>query len=65
MNVKELKDLLAKIPDNMDVRVSQTNTEFDSSECENGNIRNILFQSPDVPKKEWPTIKCFVLSDQF
>jgi len=61
MTVKELKALLNKFPDHMDVLIEQTNTEFQFSLLEKAEIRNVTFSDGKLKAKD----NCIVLTDEF
>lgn len=63
MNVKELKQKLENVPDNMDVFIMQTVDEYGHSLAEHAYVKEIEFKAPEIPKKEWATEKCFVIDD--
>lgn len=43
MTVKELKELLKDAPDNMDVFIQQTNTEYPLSLCDKAEVKRVPF----------------------
>ncbi|KQC02079.1 hypothetical protein [Pedobacter sp. Hv1] len=69
MNVGQLEEIFRNIKDkSMDVMLDQFDDQFDD-ECRYGMaqkafVKGVQFQAPDVPKKEWPTIDCLVITDK-
>nr|WP_199083392.1 hypothetical protein [Pedobacter sp. ASV19] len=65
MTIKELKAKIADLPDNMDVMVEQTNEEGRYGMSQTVEVRSVQFSDPEVPKKDWATEKCLIISDEF
>lgn len=63
MNIKQLKQIISSLPDDMDVMISQSNDESIYSMSDQASVQGVQFQDPDIPKKEWPTIECLVITD--
>lgn len=64
MTIKELKQAINDLPDNMDVMVYQTNDEYGFSLSETAQVQPVQFQDEEVPEDEWPTVDCLVISDE-
>lgn len=63
MTVKDLKQKLEGIPDDMDVMIMQVNDEYQYSMGEEAGVSSITFQDPDIPEDEWCDVDCFVITD--
>lgn len=65
MNVAQLEEILKTIDDKtMDVMLDVFNDECRYSLAENAEIKGVQFQADGIQKKEWPTIECFVITDE-
>lgn len=64
MTIKELKQKISDLPDNMDVMLSQYNDECHYSMSETAEVMDVEFQDPDMHPKDWATEKCFVITDE-
>lgn len=60
MNIKELKEKIANIPDHMDVFIRQVNDEFACAYVNSAEVKSVKF----IGEKEEPHDDCFVLSDE-
>lgn len=61
MLVKELRKRLEELPDNMDVFIEQTNTEFALSLVNKAEVKTVRFMdAKEVHAKD----ECFVISDE-
>lgn len=65
MTLGELRKLTAHLPDSIDVMIEQTNDESRYGMSQQAEVRKVLFGDEYIPKKEWPTIKCLIISDEF
>jgi len=65
MNVKELKALIADLPDGMDVMVEQTDDESRYNMCQRAQVRDVTFGAPEIPRKQWAKVTCLVISDEY
>lgn len=64
MTVKELKKALENAPEDMDVMIHQVDDETTHNIAESAAVEDVLFSSDDIPRKQWATEKCFVITDQ-
>lgn len=68
MTVKELKQKLENIPDNMDVMVMQTVDEFGFSLCEVAEVREVTFVEDESDLGDEGALHaktdCFVITDE-
>lgn len=65
MTIKQLKEAIKDLPDNMDVMIHQTWDESPMSMVEQITVQDVTFGSEDIDEKEWATEKCLVLTDDF
>lgn len=61
----ELIKKLQTLPENMEVMFTQTNDESEYSMVNSADIQALTFSSSDVPRNEWATENCIVISDEF
>ena len=59
MNVKELKEKIKDLPDNMDVFIEQTNTGFETSLAEQVKVTCIVFTDDELKGEE----DCLLIRD--
>lgn len=59
MNVKELKEKIKDLPDNMDVFIEQTNDEFRCSIVNQVNVLELTFTDDDLKGSE----VCVLITD--
>ena len=64
MNVKQLKDIIANMPDDMYVMVEQTNDESRYNLAMIAEERPVTFMDEDIEKEEWPIVPCLVITDE-
>ena len=65
MNVGQLEEILKNIQDKtMDVMIDQFSEESRYGMAEKAFVKGVQFQAEDIPKREWPTIKCLVITDE-
>lgn len=65
MTKKELLKKLEAVPEDMEIMLMQTDDESAYNMVNTAEIRPLTFGSADVPKREWATIDCFVITDEF
>jgi len=63
MTIKDLKAIIANMPDDMDIMVEQTNDESRYNLAQLAEERPVTFMDDDIDPEEWPTIPCFVITD--
>jgi hypothetical protein len=61
MNIKELKEKIANLPDHMDVFIEQTDLEYPKSMAQNADVKELVFQDGRLKAKD----ECFVITDEF
>lgn len=64
MTVKELKDKIANMPDDMDVMIEQTNDESRYNMAHVAEERQVTFMDEEMDQSEWATIPCLVITDE-
>lgn len=64
MTVKELKKALENAPEDMDVIINQVNDNYAFNLAEKASIDDVVFGAEDIPRNQWATEKCFVITDQ-
>lgn len=64
MTVKELKQKLEGVPDDMDVMIYQTNDESSYSMSEKAFIEEVTFMDEEMPSEEYAKVDCFVITDE-
>ncbi|CRH24880.1 Uncharacterised protein [Chlamydia trachomatis] len=66
MKIKELKEKIANLPDNMDVFIGERVTEYSYGLVNSAEVRNILFYDMDDPDNEEIQAKenVFVLTEE-
>lgn len=64
MTVKELKDKIANMPDDMDVMIEQTNDESRYNMAHVAEERPVAFMDEEMDQSEWPIIPCLVITDE-
>ena len=64
MTIGQLKEIIKDMPDNLDVMIYQTNDESLYNMAEKAKIEDVLFGSPEIPRKEWGVEKCLVITDE-
>ena len=52
MNIKQLKDKIENLPDNMEVFIGERVTEYSYGLVNSAEVRNILFYDMDDPDNE-------------
>lgn len=60
MTVKQLKEALQKLPDNMDVYLAETTSEFAYSPAESCIVKRIPFQEEPGGKTEGDDTVCII-----
>lgn len=64
MNIKELKDKIKDLPDNMDVMIEQNNDEFRYSLAEVADVFSVVFNANNINKKNGSAIvDCLIIQD--
>lgn len=64
MTVKQLKQKLEGLPDDMDVMIYQTNDEeYGFSMADNASVQKVTFMDKDMPSDEHAKVDCLVISD--
>ena len=64
MNVGQLEEICKNIKDkSMDVMLDQFDDECRYGMAQKAFVKGVRFEAPDIPKKEWPTIDCLVITD--
>jgi len=64
MNVKELKQAIADLPDDMTVMLDSNIDEGIYGMAQTAVVRKVDWQSDEIPESEWPSENCLVLSDE-
>ncbi|WP_144266042.1 hypothetical protein [Elizabethkingia miricola] len=66
MKIKELKEKIANLPDNMDVFIGERVTEYSYGLVNSADVRNILFYDMDDSDNEEIQVKenVFVLTEE-
>lgn len=64
MDLGEFRKLTAHLPDLIDLMLVKTDDEYHFGMVQSVKVKGVKFTSEDIPKKERPTIKCIVLSDE-
>lgn len=63
MNIKQLKEKIKDLPDNMDVFLDERQTDFTYGLANTGEVRNVDFM--EEPEGEvLNSYECFVLSEE-
>ncbi|TWP23500.1 hypothetical protein ETU10_07190 [Apibacter muscae] len=63
MTVKELKEYIADLPDNMDVMIMQVNDDFRYNLLQNSEVKEVNFIDPSN-KEVYAFEACLILSDE-
>lgn len=64
MTVKQLKAAIADLPDEMDVMLDSNPEEGLYGMAESATVKKVDWKSDEIPKKEWVTNDCLVISDE-
>lgn len=61
MTIKELKEKMHGVPDNMDVMIEKVESEFEIALAERAEVKNVLFRDG---KGSHANEMCFVITDE-
>lgn len=65
MTLGEFRAATAHLDDSIDVFIRQDNDEHDCSLANTAEMRPIVFGKDQVPRKDWATENCLIVTDQY